>query len=392
MNILKKLELEWKILILACVLFGAFAWPVQQLYVNRLTATLHQSIDPQLDSLLHAQLQAANASDREMVVASLERHRQWRALIPIIVREQRRTIVGFSVLLFLVLFILALWTLRALTRPLKNLARAVSKIGKGERAAVRAVSGGALGTVESAVAALQDELDVLRQKAQLQGMEKAWQDIARVMAHEIKNPLTPMRLTLDRMEEKSLANEPIAADTMKVFLGRLNDQIDVLERLVDHFRSFSREPEAVIRPVALAEQVRASSEGMGAKMTTAISGNATVLADPYLLNQVLLNIWKNSLEAGATAMEVTVRERTADVLLSIRDNGPGIDAANLDRVWLPYVSFKQGGTGLGLAVVKRLVEAMGGTVSLLSSRGPSNHGLTVCITLPRTKKGDPAHG
>jgi len=384
----KKLELEWKILIIAAATFAAFAWPVQRFFVVHLTDTLQQSVDPSLDTLLHARLAQSQPDEHAAIIAALERHRQWRALIPTIVREQQAAILAFSVVLFAALLLFAFWTLKRLTRPLKNLAASVKRIGKGEVATIGRVSGGALGTVEAAVIALHDELGALREQARLQGMEKAWQDIARVMAHEIKNPLTPIRLTLDRMEEKAALGEPLSHDELKRLVERMNAQIDALERLVNQFRSFAREPEAAPREIDAAAAVSAVAQDLAGRLPVSVSGRGKVMADPYLLNQALLNILKNALEAGATVMRVTLSESGGRVNMMLRDNGPGIPEDQALRVWLPYVSFKKGGTGLGLPVVKRIIETMGGSVTLASSVRGDDHGVTVSIALPAAEKSE----
>jgi signal transduction histidine kinase len=378
----KKLELEWKILIIAAATFAAFAWPVQRFFVVHLTDTLQQSVDPSLDTLLHARLAQSQPDEHAAIIAALERHRQWRALIPTIVREQQAAILAFSVVLFAALLLFAFWTLKRLTRPLKNLAASVKRIGKGEVATIGRVSGGALGTVEAAVIALHDELGALREQARLQGMEKAWQDIARVMAHEIKNPLTPIRLTLDRMEEKAALGEPLSHDELKRLVERMNAQIDALERLVNQFRSFAREPDATPRELDAAAAVSAVAQDLAGRLSVSVSGAGKAMADPYLLNQALLNILKNALEAGATEMRATVAESGGRVSMVLCDNGPGIPREQVHRVWLPYVSFKKGGTGLGLPVVKRIIETMGGSVTLASSVREADHGVTVVISLP----------
>jgi two-component system nitrogen regulation sensor histidine kinase NtrY len=339
-------------------------------------------------ALHRKQLTLADSVEREAVVASIERNRQRKALMPVMIREQRQVIVGFSIVLFAALFVFAIWTLRRLTRPLKNLAVAVDTIGQGRRAELQLVSGGALGRVERSVAALQEELGVLREKAHIQGMEAVWKDIARVMAHEIKNPLAPIRLTLDRMVEKSLAGDTIPADQLNLFLERINGQVDMLERLVNQFRSFSREPEMRPAPVQAAQTLRAVADSMGMAIATTISGDATIMADSHLLNQALLNIWKNALEAGADTIRTTVVVRGPVVDLIVGDNGCGIDAGSIERVWLPYVTSKKNGTGLGLPVVKRLVETMHGSVALAACTGDSEHGVTITLTLPAAVTGD----
>lgn len=382
MNLWNRLELEWKIVLVAGLLFVAIAWPAQKFYISYITTILEQSNDPQLAPLLRSYLGEKNIGDKITVENSLRRHLQWKAVIPILIREQRQVVLGFSIFLFLFLFFLAMITLKRLTRPLKNLALAVKKIGKGERAQVEHVSGGALGTVENAVIALQEELGILRESARIQGMEAAWKDIARVMAHEIKNPLTPIRLSIDQLDEKVALGEEIAPDRMKKFLGRINGQIDMLERLVNQFRSFSKEPEVNLKAVDAAEVVDGIAHDMTGKIKTKVSGDGLVLADPYLLNQVLLNIWKNALEAGADTINVDFQTVDEYCTFTIQDNGTGIPEKDLETVWLPYVTFKKGGTGLGLPVVKRMVETMHGTVALKSVNEGEKHGLILILRLP----------
>jgi len=381
-RILNHLELEWKMSILALLLMLAFAASMQWLFIERLTVTLEQSVDPRLDNLLRTSLTSAPEKRRAEIIAGLERNRQWQAVIPLVVKEQRQTVVGFSLILFAVLTGFAFWISRRLTRPLRNLAFAVNAVGKGETVEVPEVSGGALGRLESSIGTLQRERDILREQARFQGMNEAWQDIARVMAHEIKNPLTPIRLTLDRLEEKSISGKQLDTTTLHTGLERIGSQIDTLERLVDQFRSFSREPDVHVTVVSLDDHIDTIAHDMKKTLVSTRHRNATALVDPYLLDQVLLNIWKNAAEAGATTVTATVTSTNDTVSLDITDNGPGLDTTRLERALLPYVSMKKGGTGLGLAVVKNLVETMKGHVVLSSTTTGENHGLTVHLTFP----------
>jgi signal transduction histidine kinase len=391
MGVWKKLELEWKILIVAAGLFIAIAWPIQRVFISRLQIVLSQSVDHQLEPVLRRRLASADRSAREAVTARIERARQWEALIPIVIREQRQILFGLSVMFFFVFLLLALWTLKRLTQPLKDLALAVERIGRGEAASIEPRSGGALGRLESTVDQLQDELGVLRERARVAGMEAAWKDIARVMAHEIKNPLTPIRLALDSIEEKSASGEALCGARMETYLRRINTQVDALENLVNQFRSFSREPEARLEPVALRQSLERVAESMQGRLHTIVEGDAAACADRLLLNQALLNIWKNALEAGASGLRATIRSENERTSLVISDNGPGIAKEDCERIFLPYVSFKKGGAGLGLSVVKRLVETMRGTIRLDVGCDPEYTGLTVAIHLPEICPGDCNH-
>ncbi len=388
MSLFKKLELEWKILLMAAVVFIAFAWPIQRYFVSNLSETLTQSIDPQLEQLLRKNLNNATDQERQEVIASIKRNRQWQALLPIIIAEQKQAIFVFTCVLSFFLLLIAIWTLKRLTQPLKNLSFAVDKIGKGTPTVIDTSSGGALGRLENTVLALSNELDQLRERARVQGMEAAWQDIARVMAHEIKNPLTPIRLSLDRLEERTINDQDVSSTDLTTFVQRINSQVDSLERLVNQFRSFSREPEVHLKEINLSEALSQVAQDMSQSIKTEIRCTENIIADPYLLNQILLNIWKNALEAGANAITVWCKKEEKKITLSIKDNGPGIEEEKLERVWLPYFTLKEQGSGLGLAVVKKLTETMQGSVALQSQTTGDDHGLCVMLTFNCTTLGD----
>jgi nitrogen fixation/metabolism regulation signal transduction histidine kinase len=379
MKLWKNLELEWKILIIACLLFIAFVWPIQSKFAEYLDATLKQSVDQNLEHLLRQGLQNASEDAKQEWIESLERHKQWQAMLPIIVQEQKNAIIGFSVLIFIVLAGLALWTLKRLTRPLKDLALAADFIGKGEKTDIQHTSGGALGRLQYAMWSMQYELQNLREKLVSEGMEKAWRDIARVMAHEIKNPLTPIRLTLDRLEEKIQSGQQMSANELMKLESRIVSQIEQLERLVSAFSSFAREPEVNLRKIALKPVLSGVAESMKHSIKTTINGDGVIQGDPYLLNQIALNIWKNSAEAGANEIFVQVTQNQKSVNVVIIDNGPGLDKEKLDKVFVPYITFKPGGTGLGLPVVKRLVESMKGSIGINSGK---QKGLVIEIRFP----------
>jgi len=379
MRFLIRIELEWKVLLLAAIFFIALVWPIQRFFTTRLSTTLTESIDPDLEQTLRCELTNAAPAEKAVLKKHIERYRQTRVLIPIIVKEQQRLLVALSAGLLIVFLLIAFWVLRYLTEPLKQLAAAVSRIGKGELIELKHRSGGALGIVEASVVNLQDELVFLREKERILGMEAAWKDIARIMAHEIKNPLTPIRLTLDRIEERVGSGTTLSPEDLTRFLSRINTQIDMLERLVDQFRSFSRDPDVHLSHVDIASTVRAIGDTMGEKLSTIISGTLCIESDPYLLHQVFLNIWKNSMEAGAATIDVTLTTDNGNPTITIADDGPGIPPEDLERIWLPYVTFKKNGTGLGLPVVKRLIETLGGSVSMTSTAGK---GIVLTILFP----------
>lgn len=375
----KNIEIEWKILILSILVLLAFAFPFQAFYLAHLQSTIKQSTDPDLEPLLISLVKSSDESIRPDAAASLKRHRQWQALVPIFIGEQKRSVFFFSLSLFTLIVFAAAITVRKLTRPLKSLSLAAEEIGKGKLIEIENRSGGSLGKLEQAMNSMQNELTKLREKTRIQAMETAWRDIARVMAHEIKNPLTPIQLTLDRIQEKIDNETQLSTADLNKFVNRISAQVQSLERLVNDFRSFAREPEPQLRTTKLNSIIKPVTDDLEDSIKTAISGDATVNIDPRLFERVVLNLWKNSIDAGATEMNVTIENIPQNVTLSITDNGSGIPDEHLEKVWVPYITFKKGGTGLGLPVVKRIIESMNGTITLSSSTDKNDHFTTFTI-------------
>lgn len=359
----KKLDLEWKMIIVSAILLLSLSWPVHQAFVSRLDTTLKISLDDNLENILRSAINSNDPNLTKGIVKSLERNRQWKAMLPIIVKEQRQKIFFFTAILFLTLLILAYWTLKHLTKPIKDLSTAAKIIGKGELVDITKNSGGSLGYLEKAMDSMQLEIKNFREEAKVKGMEEAWRDIAKVMAHEIKNPLTPIRLTLERIMEKISDGNDISNKDLSTYMSRIETQTENLERLVNSFRSFAREPEVRIREVEIASLIKKNSEDMDLNIQTEISGTALILADPYLMNQIILNLWKNSIEANANRIVVNIIENKHSVNIIISDNGEGVETEILNKIWVPYVTTKPNGSGLGLPTVKRLLESMNASIN-----------------------------
>ena len=202
---------------------------------------------------------------------------------------------------------------------------------------------------------------------------QAWGEVARRLAHEIKNPLTPIQLSAERLELKlqgKLAPTDQALLTKSV--KTIVDQVDAMKRLVNEFRDYARLPAAELKPVDLnalvSDVLHLYANGVTAVPIQAQLDPAClpVLGDPQQLRQVLHNLLQNALDAtesaGHQSAEHSVRvktqwlEPTARVRLSVLDSGTGFPEAILKRAFEPYVTTKSKGTGLGLAVVKKIAD------------------------------------
>jgi nitrogen fixation/metabolism regulation signal transduction histidine kinase len=206
---------------------------------------------------------------------------------------------------------------------------------------------------------------------------QAWGEVARRLAHEIKNPLTPIQLSAERLEMKlagKLAGPEQALLTKSV--KTIVDQVDAMKRLVNEFRDYARLPAAELKPVdlnALIHEVMQlySADNAVVKVGTELDPNAPAIrGDAQQLRQVIHNLVQNAQDAqeGLAHAVVTLKTEysalSSRVRLSVRDNGCGFPERILKRAFEPYVTTKVKGTGLGLAVVKKIADEHGARVDI----------------------------
>jgi nitrogen fixation/metabolism regulation signal transduction histidine kinase len=218
--------------------------------------------------------------------------------------------------------------------------------------------------------------------------DAAWGEVARRLAHEIKNPLTPIQLSAERLQHKLHDKLPAAdADMLKRATGTIVTHVAALKGMVDDFTQYAHASRMNARAVNLNDLVRevlVLYESMGVAIEPRLSENVPlILADPAMLRQVLHNLFQNALDAlsGVESPRILVATSlgTGGVLLTVRDNGSGIAEAVMGRIFEPYVTTKPKGTGLGLAIVKKIVDEHHGRI-LVENVKP--HGATVSIVLP----------
>ena len=218
--------------------------------------------------------------------------------------------------------------------------------------------------------------------------DAAWAEVARRLAHEIKNPLTPIQLSAERLQMK-LEPKLDAADAG--MLGRstqtIVNQVAALKRMVDAFSQYARAPEPAMRELdmnALVHEVLALYESLGSRIQLDLADDLPrIVGDAVQLRQVMHNLLQNAQDALTDTPEprITVATSAAGEVLqfSVTDNGSGFPEHLMKRAFEPYVTTKKKGTGLGLVIVKKIIEEHGGSVAI-SNIEP--HGACVSITLP----------
>jgi PAS domain S-box-containing protein len=218
--------------------------------------------------------------------------------------------------------------------------------------------------------------------------DAAWGEVARRLAHEIKNPLTPIQLSAERLQQKLQEKLPEhEADILKRATGTIVNHVAALKGMVDDFTQYAHASRMNAKAVNLNELVREVLilyEAMGVAIEPRLSEKVpSIYADPAMLRQVLHNLFQNAIDA-LTGVEnprilVNTSMGTGGVLLTVRDNGTGIAEGVMGRIFEPYVTTKPKGTGLGLAIVKKIVDEHHGRI-LVENVKP--HGANVSIVLP----------
>jgi len=203
--------------------------------------------------------------------------------------------------------------------------------------------------------------------------DAAWSEVARRLAHEIKNPLTPIQLSAERMQLKlSSKLSDIDAAMLTRSTTTIVNQVAALKRMVDAFGQYAKTPEPVLRQLDLNElvnEVLALYESWGSVIERNLTSNATwILGDAMQLRQVIHNLLRNAKDAVSTVANPKINIKTiiknSSVEFSVTDTGIGFPENLLHRVFEPYVTTKPKGTGLGLSIVRKIIEEHHGSVNV----------------------------
>lgn len=302
-----------------------------------------------------------------------------------------RVLLVAIVVTVLVLLAWSLVASRAITAPVQALVAATRRIAGGDLAvAVPPRGGPELGELASAFNQMAGELEAGRARLAAAERDQAWAEMARQVAHEVKNPLQPMRMAAQLLQRARSERDP-RADLVAERLARtVLEQTEALDRIASDFRAFAGVAPAqrvVVDADAWLAEVRDQCTGLFAGKPVRIelaagAGDARLSIDPKALARVFVNLVQNAHEAAPAGVRVALASRLVDgqVEITVADDGPGVPAAVLARLFEPYFTTKTSGTGLGLAICRRLVEAHGGSARL-SRSAPG--GTVFEIRLPR---------
>jgi len=322
-------------------------------------------------------------------------------------------------------FLLSIWAAARVTRPVERLAVAAREVAEGNwEARVEAGSTDEIGQLAKAFNRMTEELVEQRERLVQTERVAAWRELARRLAHELKNPLFPLQITVENLlrahdqqpakgESELMNPKPSSAakspaqfeEVFRESTSTLLAELANLKMIIGRFSDFARMPPPQLQPVHLNEIVRGAVRLFEAQLTapgrppitTTLNLDAgldTIQADPELLHRAVQNLVLNAMDAMPSGGKLTVRTRRiegtpASARIEISDSGLGLTKEECERLFTPYYTTKRHGTGLGLAIVQSVVSDHGGKISVESEQG---RGTTFLIDLPADATRDSGPG
>jgi len=301
-----------------------------------------------------------------------------------------------SLLLFLSIIISINFAGR-LTSPIVNLIGASEKISTGDlNAKVPFIeTDNEFNKLNENFNSMIDKLKKQQDKLLVSERHAAWESVARKLAHEIKNPLTPIQLSIDRIKEKYLDKVEDSGNNFSNYLNTITKQIKDIEHLVNEFSDFARMPKPIMKKINLNKVISRSlnllilSEKNITFNLTNDNSDFFIKGDDEQINRVFMNLIKNSIESinekkrengvFKGKIDVDIKEDSDYIYVEIKDNGIGFDKVNKAKMLTPYYTTKKKGTGLGLSIVTKIINDHNSTILFNSIKD----GALVEITMPK---------
>jgi two-component system nitrogen regulation sensor histidine kinase NtrY len=282
-------------------------------------------------------------------------------------------VINFTLLLIVITMGLAVFISGRLTSPLALLSGRLASVELGKKSEHLSYRGNdEVGELVRQYNRMVDELDESARKLANSEREYAWREMAKQIAHEIKNPLTPMKLNIQQLFKSWTDRVPGFEKKLERFTKNQIEYIDNLSSIASAFSSFAKIPDANPVAVDLLEQVKTTfelfknSDNISFRIGCQHDEKIIIYADKEQINSILSNLIKNGIQSVPPGREgiikVTIEKNNDKVVVSVSDNGTGIPESLRSKMFTPNFTTKSSGTGLGLSIAKRYVENAGGRI------------------------------
>jgi signal transduction histidine kinase len=309
--------------------------------------------------------------------------------------ELQRQVVSTAMLVggvgILVAVLTSLWFAARVTRPVESLAEAARRVAAGDLSAqVEVESSDELGELAASFNRMTEDLEHQKERTLQAERVAAWRELARRLAHELKNPLFPLQVTVENLMRAKQKSPEMFEEVFHEGTATLLAEIDNLKTIIGRFSEFSKMPQPQRHPTQVNEVVQSVLRVFHAQLqeknqiavcTELAEALPEISADPDLLHRALQNLVLNAIDAMPQGGALTIRTATLGnrIEISVSDTGSGLTPEECGRLFTPYYTTKQHGTGLGLAIVQSVVSDHGGKISVESTQ---EKGTTFRIELP----------
>jgi len=363
-------------------------------YNVEMTGVVHWSSDQADDEVFHAiPLRGAGKERPLLAILMIGTSRRPYVELKRHIRASALLVGGGGIVLAI---LLSSWAAARVTRPVEQLARAAQNVAAGNWDTRVDVPG------DDEVSQLANSFnlmttELLTQKERLVQTERvaAWRELARRLAHELKNPLFPLQLTVENLVRARMQSPEQFDEVFRESSRTLLAEISNLKAIIGRFSEFSKMPHPQLQQISVNELMRGVAQLFQAQLQA--PGRApitcklelderipTIPADPELLHRALSNLVLNAMDAMPKGGTLTLRTKADDgkVIMEVADTGSGLTREECERIFTPYYTSKQHGTGLGLAIVQSVVSDHGGRISVRSEPG---QGTAFVIELPKER-------
>ena len=313
--------------------------------------------------------------------------------------ELQRQVISTAMLVggigLLVAVLASLWFAARVTRPVVSLAEAARRVAAGDLGAkVEVESNDELGELAASFNRMTEDLAQQKDRTLQAERVAAWRELARRLAHELKNPLFPLQVTVENLMRAKQKAPEMFEEVFHEGTATLLAEINNLKTIIGRFSEFSKMPQPQRQPTQVNDVVRSVLRVFHAQLrvndkeknqialrTELADALPEISADPDLLHRALQNLVLNAIDAMPQGGELAIRTATLGdrVEISVSDTGSGLTQEECERLFTPYYTTKQHGTGLGLAIVQSVVSDHGGKISVESTK---EKGTTFRIELP----------
>jgi nitrogen fixation/metabolism regulation signal transduction histidine kinase len=349
-------------------------------------ANIHEALEVMELSGHLREIRQYSHEDSLKAQALMRNFNEAKAVVNIALSDSRTMSSVVLLIIIVASTVIFLIVLSRISKPLRELKNATDQIRSGNFSVHMPETGiPEMRELKGSFNVMSRELEAVQNRLLVAEKEMIWKDLSRILAHEIKNPLTPIQLAIQRLEERLETDPERVKDILRESISIITQEIENLRLLAQDFSNYAKVNQPALEPLNPAVSIReiVKSYVQDFEIILELDEELQVNFDKTHFYQIITNILQNAIDACEEPQPINIRlyrERSFAVL-SIKDQGKGIESADLQRIFEPYFSKKNKGTGLGLALVKKLCDANSTIIRVKSKPGEGSEFILIIEAL-----------